>query len=117
MHYSLGLLLAEEKRLDEAAAELRRATELLPESSRVYYNYALALQHLGQLDLAEIALLKAHQLNQKDLRIIYAIAILYIQQNQLDNAEIFAQQLAGLLPSEPGAQQLLQEIRNRKSVQ
>ncbi|MEZ4746913.1 MAG: tetratricopeptide repeat protein [Calditrichia bacterium] len=117
LHYSLGLLLAEEKRLDEAAAELRRAKELLPESSRVYYNYALALQHLGQLDLAEIALLKAHQLNQKDLRIIYAIAILYIQQNQLDNAEIFAQQLAGLLPSEPGAQQLLQEIRNRKSVQ
>ncbi len=117
LHYSLGLLLAEEKRLDEAAAELRRATELLPESSRIFYNYALALQHLGMLDLAEVALLKAHQLNEKDSWIIYAIAILYIQQNQLDSAEIFAQKLAGLLPSEPSVRQLLQEIRNRNSAQ
>jgi hypothetical protein len=42
LHYSLGLLLAEELHLSEAAAELEKAAELLPDDSRVHYNVSLA---------------------------------------------------------------------------
>jgi predicted CXXCH cytochrome family protein len=40
LHYSLGLLLAEEKRLNESAEELGKAAVLLPDRPRVQYNYA-----------------------------------------------------------------------------
>ncbi len=50
LYYSLGLLLAEEKRYPEAASNLGRTAKLIPKRPRVHYNHGLTLQHLGRRD-------------------------------------------------------------------
>ena len=48
LHHALGLTLVRMKRLDQALAELRRANELDPASSRYAYVYAVALDSTGR---------------------------------------------------------------------
>jgi predicted CXXCH cytochrome family protein len=113
LYYSLGLLLAEERRLEEAAGELGKAAELLPHRARVRYNYALALQHLGRRAEAETALLQAYQTDSRDPGIVHALAIFYAQQQQWERALPYAQKLIELAPGEPGPRQLMQQIQER----
>ncbi len=113
LHYSLGLLLVEEKRLAEAAQELGRAAELLPDRARVRYNDGLTLQQLGRRRGAEQALLQANRLDPTDAEIVYALAVFYIQQQQYRRALRYAERLSVLMPTEPGAQQLLERLRRQ----
>jgi predicted CXXCH cytochrome family protein len=110
LHYSLGLVLAEEQRLNEAAAELGRAARLLPDRPRVQYNYALALQGTGKAKEAEAMLLNAYHLNAQDADVVYALALLYAQQQKWDRALPYARELVRLTPGAPGPMQLLQRI-------
>ncbi|MDC8771424.1 hypothetical protein [Roseateles albus] len=52
--FSLGLLLAEEKRMPEAASALTRAAKLPPERAKVHYNLGLVHQGLGQRKAASV---------------------------------------------------------------
>lgn len=79
LHYALGLLFAEEKKLPEAIATLAQAVKLLPLRVRVHYNYALALQQAGERKKCEQVLLHTHQLAPNDSEIIYALVIFYMQ--------------------------------------
>ena len=74
IHYSLGLLLAEEKQYAEAANHLERAATGIPERSRIQYNLGLLLQHLRRDLEAEAALRKASQLEPDILDYLYALA-------------------------------------------
>lgn len=53
LYYSLGLILAEKNNLNDAVAALSKAVKLLPDHTRIRYNYALALQLLGKHKEAE----------------------------------------------------------------
>ena len=66
LHYSLALLLAEEKRLEEAEASLDRAAALLSDRARVHYNHGLALQQLGRRSEAREALQSARRIDPRD---------------------------------------------------
>ncbi|MCH7914994.1 MAG: tetratricopeptide repeat protein, partial [Deltaproteobacteria bacterium] len=114
LYYSLGLLLAEEKRYPEAASNLGRAAMLMPKRPRVHYNHGLALQHLGRRSGAEIALLKAHRLTGSDASILQALSIFYMQGRQWDRATTYAERLTHLYPNEPGSRRLLNQIREMK---
>jgi len=116
LHYSLGLLLAEEERLAEAAEELRAAVVQLPGRARVRYNHGLALQRLGRHAEAEAALLAAHQLGTHDPSIANALAILYAQQQRWEKALPFAEELVELAPEAPGPRQLLRRIQEEISA-
>jgi len=100
-HYSLGLLLAEIGKLEEAHSSLAAAVRLLPNRPRVRYNYALILQHLGLRAEAERVLRAAHELGSADPDIVYALAVFYVQERQWDQALFQANKLRELLP--PGA--------------
>jgi predicted CXXCH cytochrome family protein len=110
LHYSLGLVLAEEKRLGEAAEALGRAAALLPGRARVRYNHALALQHLGRRPEAEAELLAAAELDRADPEILYALVVLYAQGGDFDRALPHAQRLVALAPGAPGPRELLERI-------
>jgi tetratricopeptide (TPR) repeat protein len=115
LHYSLGLLLAEEERLEEADRHLARATELLPGRPRVRYNRALLLQRLGRDSQAEETLLEAHELAERDPDILYALAVFYAQREDWSRALPYAEELTKLAPEAPGPRQLLEQIRQRVS--
>ncbi len=111
LYYSLGLLLAEEKRYPEAASNLEKAAELMPNRARVHYNHGLALQTLGRRSSAETALLKAHRLSENDPSVLHALAIFYIQGRQWKRATIYAERLIRLYPNEPGPRRMLEQIQ------
>ena len=114
LYYSLGLLLAEEKRYPEAATNLGKAAELMPTRARVHYNHGLALQHLGGKSGAETALLKANRLDENDPSVIQALAIFYFQGRDWDQAANYAKKLTHLYPNEPGARRMLEQINKAR---
>jgi tetratricopeptide (TPR) repeat protein len=111
LHYSLGLVLAEQRRLADAIAALAEAARLLPDRPRVQYNYALALQQAGRRPEAEIALLKAQSRAPEDRSIAYALAVFYSQDRRWFLAIPWAEKLVALDPADPQAQQFLAELR------
>jgi tetratricopeptide (TPR) repeat protein len=111
----LGLVLAEEQRLQDAAQMLGHAAALLPARGRVQYNYGLTLQHLGRRPEAEMALLKAYQLDPREASVLQALAIFYVQGEQWDDAAAYAEQLVRAYPHAPEPRQLLQHILQRQS--
>jgi Flp pilus assembly protein TadD len=110
LHYSLGLLLAEEKRLTESTEELGKAARLMPDHQRVQYNYALALQQSGRMNEAEAAWLRTYKLNSQDPDVLSALAIFFAEQQKWNRALPYAQALVRLTSSSPGPLQLLKRI-------
>jgi len=117
LHYSLGLLLAEEKRLEEAESALGRAAALLPERARVHYNHGLALQQLGRRSEARAALRQARRIDPRDAGIAYAVAVFYAQQGQWELALPHARDLMALAPDAPEPQRLLRSIEEQLSAE
>lgn len=109
-YYSLGLLLAEMKELEEARNALMRAVEILPDRARVRYNYALTLRHLGRSQEAEQAMHQAYTIDPKDPGVLHAITVFYMQERQWEKARSYAERLVALAPGAPGPRQLMQEI-------
>ena len=103
LHYSLGLLLAEDikdkEQLEEAARELSEAARLSPDNPRMHYNYALALQHLDRRDEAEESLKTACRLDGGEPDYLYALTILYTQQNRWPEATRCAEELVRRWPT------------------
>ena len=101
LQYSLGLLLAEEQRLPEAAKALGQAAQLLPERAKVHYNLGLALQQLGRREPAEQALLRAQRLDPQDAATVYALAVFYAQGGQARAGAAVGREAAGAEPRRP----------------
>lgn len=114
VHYSLGLLLAEdEQRLAEAAEALQSAATLMPSHPRVHYNLGLARQRLKQPEAAEQALVRACRLAPEEPAFVLALAVFYAQQEQWRKALTCAEQLVRIRPGDPEARQLLEWIRQK----
>ncbi len=109
--YSLGLLLAEMRRPDEAARYLQLAVDRLPGRARVLYNYGLLLQQLRRLEEAEAALLEAVRLTPRDRDALNALVILCMQQGQWKRALPYAERLSKLAPRAADVRRMLQRIR------
>ena len=107
LYYSLGLLLAEEQRLDEAVEPLSTAVELSPGDARKRYNYGLTLHHLGKRQKAEVMYLKAHETAPGDPDIVNALAVFFIQEQRWYRALTYAEKLVQLLPQAPGPQEMV----------
>lgn len=104
IHYSLGLLLAEdETRLAEAAESLAEAARLAPDNPRIHYNYGLALQRLKRPGDAERELSAAYKLAPGVSAYLHALAILYSQEGRWSDAIKCAEEL---VRREPGNRQM-----------
>ena len=114
LHYSLGLLLAEEQRLDEAAESLGQAVVLIPGRVRVAYNQGLALETLGRLAEAEAAFLEAGRRDARDADVLLALARILLRQGELERAADYARQLIAVDPGSPAAQRMANEIQLRR---
>ena len=113
VHYSLGLLLAEdESRLAEAAESLATAAELSPNNSRIHYNLGLAYQRLRRVTDAEKELKQALRLTASDpTDCLMALAILYSQQKHFKEAVKYADELVRRQPGNPRWKQFRANLR------
>lgn len=113
LHYSLGLLLAEQARLKEAAESLGQAAALLPDEPRVRYNQGLLLQKLGQFPEAETALRRAVELSPQDPDPLYALVAYYLNRHRPAEALPYAERLQRDYPQVPEFRKLLDSLRGR----
>ena len=112
LHYSLGLLLAEEERYPDAAASLARAAELIPGRARIRYNLALVDSKLGRERDADLAMIEASRLDPLDPDILYAVTYRTAEEGRWEQALPLAERLVELRP-DAESQGLLQRIRSR----
>jgi Tfp pilus assembly protein PilF len=105
--YSLGLLLAEQKKYEEALHYLDKASELMPYYARIHYNKGLLLNMVGKTRDAELSLLKTLEIEPDNYDYIYAVADFYLKQENWKRAKIYAEQLRDKFPSSPIGQDLI----------
>ncbi len=98
-YYYLGLLLAEKKEYGEAITYMQKASELIPERSRINYNTGLMLQYLGRNKEAEAELLKAIDKDPNNFDFLYALADHYIKTRQTKKALKIGEKLKLLYPN------------------
>ena len=110
MHFSLGLLLAELGRMDEAAEELGRAGERLPREARVHYNHGLALQRLQRRAPALVALERARAIAPDDPSYEHALAAFHAQDGNRERALMHARRLVVLTGGAPQARELVEQL-------
>jgi predicted CXXCH cytochrome family protein len=116
VHYSMGLLMAENKaRIGQAVFHLGRAAVLEPNNPRMQYNYGLALQRIQKYAVAAPVLNRAHQLEPRSPDYLNALIALYSQQSQWSQAASYAQKLVNLFPSNPQFANQLRQLQIRAS--
>jgi Flp pilus assembly protein TadD len=113
VQYSLGLLLAEEKRYVEAARYLETAASGMPDRSRVHYNLGLLLDYLRRDVQAESALQRALELEPDNLEYLNAIAQYYLKRKMYQEAKRIAEQIISNHPANQFGPQLLDVVNRR----
>ncbi len=115
IHFSLGLLLAEQpSRMADATAELIEAARLLPTEPRVLYNAGLALQKIGKLEEAEEYLARAYRLGTPSPDLLQAYALCLVELKRCTAARSVAEELRQRYPS-PETDAFYRQILDRCS--
>jgi predicted CXXCH cytochrome family protein len=107
---SLARFLIRQKRYDEGVAELKIATELLPNNAQTQYFYGVALNSLGRFPEALPYLEKAHQLAPYHLEYLTGLATVCRDAGKMDMALKYAREALKIEPRNPQLQQLLQSL-------
>ena len=111
--YSLGLLLVEKNKLNDAVRYLKIAADQMPERARIQYNLGLLLQSQNQLAEAETCLLLAFKIEPDNMDYLYALAIHYINRQMPLKAKSFAEKMVEINPQLPIGNELLNAINQR----
>ncbi|MDR1964378.1 MAG: tetratricopeptide repeat protein [Planctomycetaceae bacterium] len=118
--YSLGLLLAELGRSEEAVAMLRRASKNLETTSgqtatrnRVRYNLGLLLLQLERRGEAEKELSDIIQSEPQNVSFLYALTVSYLQRGATSQASALIDRIIQLDPQNPQWKQWKNRIRSQ----
>lgn len=99
------------KRPDESVAELRKATELEPDSPQYAYAYAVALHSGGRRDEAMMVLQAVLAKHPGNREILSALISFSRQAGDTTAALGFAEQLAAIVPDDRNLARAIQELR------
>ena len=111
VHYSLGLLLAENRnRLPEAIRSLERASAYWTDNPRVFNNLAIAYWQSDKIDDAINAFLQAIRLQPDNPEFIQNVVQLLVQRGRWADALPHARNMVRLLPENQQAQAFLAQI-------
>ena len=111
--YYLGILYSEQKRYEEAAEVLEKATLKSDVNPRIFYNLGLIYQYLNNNSKAETSLLKANSIFPNQFDIIYALADFYIKAGDYTKAMNYAEELKIKFPSNPAGLEIINYIKDK----
>jgi len=110
--HALGLLYVRQGRRDEAMALFERAYKQLPGIPRYGYVYAVALHDAGNVEKAIAVLAAVHKARPSDADTIAALAMFERDRGNLREALGWAEKLAAVRPDDPGARDLVKQLRS-----
>jgi tetratricopeptide (TPR) repeat protein len=114
VHYSLGLLLAEdENRLPEAIRSLERASWHWPENPRVTHNLAIAYWQSNRVEDAVRSFEQSIRLQPNNPEFLQRISELLAQNDRWSEALPYLRRLVLLLPNEPRFKSFLSEAKRQ----
>ena len=111
--HSLGLLRVRQGRPDEGVAWLRRAAARRPDIARFGYVYAVALYSTGQASQAIAVLEDLHRKRPADRDVLTALATYWRERGEVARALGYADTLVALVPEDPAARALRDDLRRR----
>jgi tetratricopeptide (TPR) repeat protein len=113
VHYSLGLLLAEDpNRLPEAIRSLERASAYWKDNPRVFNNLAIAYWQSDKIEDAINSFLQAIRIQPENPEFLQNVVQLLVQRDRWSDALPYARIMVQLLPDNPQAQAFLSQIEN-----
>jgi Flp pilus assembly protein TadD len=115
LSHVLGLTLIRQGRTSGAIIELARAAELAPEFPRYAYVYGIALHSAGEVERARGVLDDAYRRHPDNRSLLTGLVTLSRDAGDFQAALAYAVALVELIPEDPGARQLLAEIRSSLS--
>jgi tetratricopeptide (TPR) repeat protein len=107
IHFSLGLLLAENHAYREAVAEFEKAAKDGPPAPELWLNLGQARSHLGKFGEARASYFKAIELNPEDAAPYVWIGADYLAQNQGPHAIVWLMRAAQMDAKRPETLYLL----------
>lgn len=114
IHYSLGLLLAEdEKRIPEAIRSLERASAYWQENPRVFNNLAIAYWKNGKVEDAINSFRQAIGLQPDNPEFLQNLVQLLLQSQKWNEALPYAEKIVQLVPNNPQYISWLSEIKGQ----
>ena len=108
--YSLGLLLAEMERYEEAIVFLEKATLQQPDNARVFLNYGQLLDFSGRQNEAQKALEHSLSLEPENAEIMIRLIEFYMKHNQFRDAMELTINYMRMFPGDESAAELLNYI-------
>ena len=112
VHYSLGLLLAEDRsRLPEATRALVKASTYSPDNPRIFNNLAIAYWQLGEVESSVSSFVRAINLDSANPEYLQNLVQLLMQNKRWKEALPYAQKMVDLVPGNPQVQMLIQQIK------
>ncbi|MBW1785256.1 MAG: tetratricopeptide repeat protein [Deltaproteobacteria bacterium] len=112
--YSLGLLLAEREKYEEAVHYLERAAKGMPRHARAHYNLGLLRQYLGNDAGAEISLRQALEVEPASMDFLYALADFYLKRGRLEQAEAVGKMMIEKHPQNKLGYEILKYARGKR---
>jgi tetratricopeptide (TPR) repeat protein len=97
-YYSLGLLLAELERNEEAIEQLEIAATYMPQNVRIFYNLSLLYDKINRPKKAEKAILNGLKIAPENDNLLYALAYHYSKNGDIERARNVAAKLVELYP-------------------
>lgn len=86
VHYDMGVALARERKLDEAAAEFEKALELAGDDPLTHFTYGKILERKGDWPNAEAQYAEAIRLGIKESKVLLSLSNVKGAQGKLDEA-------------------------------
>jgi predicted CXXCH cytochrome family protein len=98
--YYLALLLAEQKRYDEAISFLKSASQRPDANPRVWYNLGLLYQMTNQNDLCEATFARGLKVDPCNYDLLYALFAYHMNRNDRKKAMPFLEKLKACFPGD-----------------
>ncbi len=113
VNYSLGLLLAEMKKYEEAVDYLETAAGEMKDNPRVYYNLAQLQVFLGRDQEAEKNLKYLVHLAPNSAEYLMALIDFYMTHEEFKKAKSYILRISRMFPDDQQAKQLLDFVNSK----
>jgi len=110
-HYSLGLSLARQKKIGQAAESLQQASILDPENTQFSLAYAIALNSSGKTEDALIVLKTYHERHPMNGQILMTLSTIYRDNGNIKESLFYAEIILALTPGNVQVQEYIKSLK------